>query len=70
VRFENTKPAVAFGEDVALFTGKWVGLGAASGIETASFEFSVVNRVEGGVMAESRFFFDLDEARGFAQSLT
>jgi SnoaL-like domain len=71
VHYENTQAPAAHGADVALFTGKWVGQGAASGIETISFEFSMVMRLNhDGLMAESRFFFDAEAAKEYARSPT
>lgn len=62
IRFQEERPPEVVG-DWALFHGRWVGLGAASGIATASAAFWAACRARDGLIAEARFFFDETDAR-------
>jgi hypothetical protein len=68
IRFQQEGEAEVIG-DAALLHGRWVGLGAASHIETTSVRFWVVYRSRAGRVTEARFFFSEDRARE-AVSLT
>jgi hypothetical protein len=65
IQFKEESAPEAIG-GVALFHGRWVGLGAASGIETASAPFWVLVKARAGKIAEARFYFDEEAARGAA----
>jgi ketosteroid isomerase-like protein len=69
VRFEELEDPERIG-NWGLLRGKWVVHGAASGIESDSLHFSVLFRVRDGLIIESRFFFDDDEALEHARSPT
>jgi len=69
VRFEQTREPEMIG-DWLHYRGRWVGVGHASQIETASPEFSQISVWEDGLITESRFFFSEREAREHAGSPT
>ena len=62
IRFQPESEPEAIGE-AALFHGRWVGLGAASGAETTSMPFWVAVRSSQGRVTEAGFFFDEEKAR-------
>ena len=65
VRFEPSREPEAIGE-FALFRGRWVGTGASTGIQTESFEFSIVFGSREGLIDLARFFVSDEAARKFA----
>jgi hypothetical protein len=69
IRFQSESEPEAIG-DFGLFQGRWLGLGAASGIETVSEPFWVLVLARDGKVSESRFFFGEAKAREHATSLT
>jgi hypothetical protein len=69
IRFEEVRDAELSG-DWGIFHGKWVGHGAASGLEAMSFEFTVLFREREGLITEARFFFNPEEGREYARSPT
>lgn len=65
IRFEEDAEPEIVG-DAAIFHGRWIGLGATSGIETASPAFFVVFRAVAGRTTEVLFFFSGEAARANA----
>ncbi len=69
IRFQSESEPAVVGE-LALFHGRWVGLGAASGIETESMPFWVVTLAREGQIFEAHFYFDESRAREHVTSQT